>query len=93
MKLDIASSFICFHNLSVYDVYIPYILISSSSVLLYIFSSRSRWGCQVTDNGLYKISLAKCVNKLTSISLWGVTGITDSGVVQLVNDLIISNTS
>lgn len=25
MKLDIASSFICFHNLSVYDVYIPYI--------------------------------------------------------------------
>ncbi|CBI21400.3 hypothetical protein AAG906_024051 [Vitis piasezkii] len=50
--------------------------------------SRSRWGCQVTDNGLYKISLAKCVNKLTSISLWGVTGITDSGVVQLISRAI-----
>ena len=47
--------------------------------------SRSRWGCQVTDDGLYKISRANYVSKLTSISLWGVTWITDSGVVELVN--------
>ncbi|XVF15530.1 hypothetical protein REPUB_Repub09cG0162000 [Reevesia pubescens] len=46
--------------------------------------SRSRWGCQITDNGLYKISLAKCVSNLTSISLWGMTGITDKGFVQLI---------
>ncbi|GAB4846965.1 hypothetical protein Ancab_025975 [Ancistrocladus abbreviatus] len=45
--------------------------------------SRSRWGCQITDNGLYKISSAKCVSNLTSISLWGMTGITDKGVLQL----------
>ncbi|GLT50130.1 hypothetical protein SLA2020_236380 [Shorea laevis] len=47
--------------------------------------SRSRWGCQITDDGLYKISLAKCVSNLTSISLWGMTGITDKGVVQLIS--------
>ncbi|GAB4848990.1 hypothetical protein Ancab_003803 [Ancistrocladus abbreviatus] len=47
--------------------------------------SRSCWGCQITDNGLYKISLAKCVSNLTSISLWGMTGVTDKGVVQLVS--------
>ncbi|XP_044469444.1 F-box protein At5g67140 [Mangifera indica] len=47
--------------------------------------SRSRWGCQITDNGLYRISLAKCVSNLTSISLWGWTGITDRGVVQLIS--------
>ncbi|KHG05977.1 hypothetical protein F383_32460 [Gossypium arboreum] len=46
--------------------------------------SRSRWGCQITDNGLYQISLAKCVSNLTSVSLWGMTGITDKGVVQLI---------
>ncbi|PON67152.1 F-box domain containing protein [Trema orientale] len=46
--------------------------------------SRSRWGCQISDNGLYQISLAKCVSNLTSISLWGMTGITDKGVVQLI---------
>ncbi|XP_058080458.1 F-box protein At5g67140 isoform X2 [Magnolia sinica] len=45
--------------------------------------SRRCWGCQITDDGLYKISLAKCVGNLTSISLWGMTGITDKGVVQL----------
>lgn len=54
------------------------------NLLLLYFSSRSRWGCQITDNGLYRISLAKCVSNLTSISLWGWTGITDRGVVQLV---------
>ncbi|MBA0772039.1 hypothetical protein Gotri_007479 [Gossypium trilobum] len=48
------------------------------------YSSRSRWGCQITDNGLYQISLAKCVSNLTSVSLWGMTGITDKGVVQLI---------
>ncbi|MBA0760903.1 hypothetical protein Gotri_023615 [Gossypium trilobum] len=47
-------------------------------------SSRSRWGCQITDNGLCQISLAKCVSSLTSISLWGITGITDKGVVKLI---------
>lgn len=47
--------------------------------------SRSCWGCQITDDGLYKISLAKCVSNLTSISLWGMSGITDKGVVQLIS--------
>lgn len=47
--------------------------------------SRSRWGCQITDIGLYQISSAKCVSNLTSISLWGMTGITDKGVVQLIS--------
>ncbi|KAF9602186.1 hypothetical protein IFM89_025486 [Coptis chinensis] len=47
--------------------------------------SRSCWGCQITDDGLYKISVAKCVSNLTSISLWGMTGITDRGVIQLVS--------
>ncbi|XP_027361430.1 F-box protein At5g67140 [Abrus precatorius] len=45
---------------------------------------RSRWGCQITDVGLLRISMAKCVINLTSISLWGLTGITDEGVVQLI---------
>ncbi|XP_065875020.1 F-box protein At5g67140 [Euphorbia lathyris] len=47
--------------------------------------SRSCWGCQITDNGLYEISLAKCIPNLTSISLWGMTGITDKGVVHLIS--------
>ncbi|KAF2532054.1 hypothetical protein F2Q70_00031170, partial [Brassica cretica] len=47
--------------------------------------SRSRWGCHITDNGLYQIASARCVSNLTSISLWGMTAITDSGVVQLVS--------
>ncbi|KAJ8764470.1 hypothetical protein K2173_006210 [Erythroxylum novogranatense] len=47
--------------------------------------SRSCWGCQITDNGLYQISSAKCVSNLTSISLWGMAGITDSGVIQLIS--------
>ncbi|XP_009403201.2 F-box protein At5g67140 isoform X2 [Musa acuminata AAA Group] len=46
--------------------------------------SRSCWGCQITDGGLYKISLTKCVGNLLSISLWGMAGITDKGVIQLV---------
>ncbi|XP_019423356.1 PREDICTED: F-box protein At5g67140-like [Lupinus angustifolius] len=46
---------------------------------------RSRWGCQITDAGLCRISFAKCVSNLTSISLWGLTGITDEGVVQLIS--------
>ncbi|XP_074586848.1 F-box protein At5g67140-like [Curcuma longa] len=46
--------------------------------------SRSCWGCQITDEGLYKISLTKCVGKLLSISMWGMAGITDRGVIQLV---------
>jgi hypothetical protein len=47
-------------------------------------SSNGRWGCRITDAGLLQISLAKCGPNLTSISLWGVTAITDEGVVQLV---------
>ncbi|XP_042496804.1 F-box protein At5g67140-like isoform X2 [Macadamia integrifolia] len=47
--------------------------------------SRSRWGCQITDDGLNRVSLAKCISNLTSISLWGMTGITDKGVIQLVS--------
>ncbi|KAK6923054.1 F-box domain [Dillenia turbinata] len=47
--------------------------------------SRSCWGCQISDNGLCKISLAQCVSKLQSISLWGMTGITDEGVVHLIS--------
>lgn len=47
--------------------------------------SKSRWGCQITDNGLYQLSSAKCISNLSSISLWGMTGITDKGVVQLIS--------
>lgn len=47
--------------------------------------SRSRWDCQITDNGLYQISLANCIGNLTSISLWGMARITDRGVVQLIS--------
>ncbi|KAL5075635.1 hypothetical protein RYX36_014619 [Vicia faba] len=46
---------------------------------------RSRWSCQITDAGLIRISYAKCIGNLTSISLWGLTGITDEGVVQLIS--------
>ncbi|VFQ75295.1 unnamed protein product [Cuscuta campestris] len=52
--------------------------------------SRSRWGCQITDNGLCRLSMAKCISKLSSVSLWGTTGITDQGVVQLVRISLIS---
>ncbi|KAF0901577.1 hypothetical protein E2562_003550 [Oryza meyeriana var. granulata] len=47
--------------------------------------SRSCWGCQITDQGLIRISTAECVKNLTSISLWGLAGITDNGVIQLVS--------
>ncbi|EER89264.1 hypothetical protein BDA96_10G061400 [Sorghum bicolor] len=47
--------------------------------------SRSCWGCHITDEGLIKISSADCVGNLTSISLWGLAGITDKGVVHLVS--------
>ncbi|KAJ8546174.1 hypothetical protein K7X08_018757 [Anisodus acutangulus] len=50
-----------------------------------IASSRSRWGCQITDRGLYQLSTAKCISILSSLSLWGTTGITDTGVVQLIS--------
>lgn len=54
------------------------------SELFAFFSSRSRWGCQITDRGLYQLSTARCISNLSSLSLWGTTGITDTGVVQLV---------
>ncbi|KAL4582265.1 hypothetical protein LXL04_006809 [Taraxacum kok-saghyz] len=65
---------------------------STSRLVCYAYAlkeldiSKSRWGCQITDNGLYQLSTAKCIINLTSISLWGMTGITDKGVVQLVSD-------
>ncbi|PWA50737.1 F-box domain, cyclin-like protein [Artemisia annua] len=37
------------------------------------------------DNGLYKLSTAKCIANLSSISLWGMTGITDKGVIHLIS--------
>ncbi|XP_044960814.1 F-box protein At5g67140-like isoform X2 [Hordeum vulgare subsp. vulgare] len=43
------------------------------------------WGCQITDQGLLDISTAACVGNLTSVSLWGLAGITDKGVVHLVS--------
>lgn len=47
--------------------------------------STSRWGCHITNCGLKRISLAACCPNLTSISLWGVTAITDEGVIELVS--------
>ncbi|KQK19460.1 F-box protein At5g67140 isoform X2 [Brachypodium distachyon] len=43
------------------------------------------WGCQITDQGLLKLSSATCVPNLTSISLWGLARITDKGVVHLIS--------
>ncbi|KAM1502380.1 hypothetical protein TB1_026730 [Malus domestica] len=60
-------------------------LLRSAYSLKELDISRRRWGCQITDTGLYRISLAKCISNLTSISLWGITGITDKGVVQLIS--------
>lgn len=48
------------------------------------YRSRSRWGCMITDYGLYQMSNAKCIGNLSSVSLWGLAAITDKGVVQLV---------
>ncbi|XP_047062399.1 F-box protein At5g67140-like [Lolium rigidum] len=47
--------------------------------------SRSCWGCHISDRGLLEISSAACVGNLTSVSLWGLAGITDKGVVHLVS--------
>uniref|UniRef100_A0A0D6QXC2 Uncharacterized protein n=1 Tax=Araucaria cunninghamii TaxID=56994 RepID=A0A0D6QXC2_ARACU len=47
--------------------------------------SRACWGCQITDDGLCQLSLSKCCRNLTSVSMWGMTGITDRGVMQLVS--------
>ncbi len=47
-------------------------------------SSLGRWGSRITDAGLIRISLARCCPNLKSISMWGVTSITDDGVVHLV---------
>ncbi|XP_071711598.1 F-box protein At5g67140 [Rutidosis leptorrhynchoides] len=64
---------------------------STSRIVRYAYAlkeldiSKSRWGCQITDNGLYQLSSAKCISNLSSISLWGMTGITDKGVVQLIS--------
>ncbi|KAL9253937.1 F-box protein-like protein [Drosera capensis] len=60
-------------------------LVSLAYSLKELDISRSRWGCQISDDGLYKISLSKCIPNLSSISLWGMTGITDRGVIQVVS--------
>ncbi|CAI9752866.1 unnamed protein product [Fraxinus pennsylvanica] len=52
--------------------------------------SRSRWGCQITDHGLYQLSMAKCICNLSSVSIWGSTAITDKGVVQIECTIMIS---
>ncbi|KAJ4963826.1 hypothetical protein NE237_023765 [Protea cynaroides] len=59
-------------------------LVAHAYILEDLDISRSRWDCQISDDGLYRISLAKCISNLKSISLWGITGITDKGVIQLV---------
>ncbi|CAN1164484.1 F-box protein At5g67140 [Linum perenne] len=53
--------------------------------LTHLDISRSRWGCQITDEGLLRMSSAYCIPNLTSISLWGITGITDLGVLHLIS--------
>ncbi|KAK6924040.1 F-box domain [Dillenia turbinata] len=60
-------------------------LVFDAYSLKHLDISRSCWGCQISDNGLCKISLAHCVSNLRSISLWGMTGITDKGVVHLIS--------
>ncbi|KAG8367081.1 hypothetical protein BUALT_Bualt16G0035600 [Buddleja alternifolia] len=47
--------------------------------------SRSRWGCQITDYGLHQLSMGKCISNLSSVSLWGLTAVTDQGVIQLIS--------
>jgi len=47
--------------------------------------SLGRWGSRITDAGLIRISLARCCPNLKSISMWGVTSITDDGVMHLVS--------
>ncbi|KAJ4792616.1 F-box family protein-like [Rhynchospora pubera] len=59
-------------------------LVCAADKLKELNISRSCWGCRITDEGLFKISSAKCIGKLTSISLWGMAGITDSGVINLI---------
>ncbi|CAM6116383.1 unnamed protein product [Calypogeia fissa] len=61
-------------------------LVEGAWNLLELDISLGRWGSRITDAGLCRISKSKCCPNLTSISLWGVTGITDEGVVQLVTE-------
>ncbi|GJV68156.1 F-box protein [Tanacetum coccineum] len=52
---------------------------STSRLVTYAYSlkeldiSKSCWGCQITDNGLYQLSAAKCVTNLSSISHNGIS--------------------
>ncbi|KAG0559514.1 hypothetical protein KC19_10G111100 [Ceratodon purpureus] len=63
-------------------------LVEGAGSLKELNLSNGRWGCRITDAGLLQISLAKCCPNLTSISLWGVTAITDDGVVKLVTEAV-----
>ncbi|KAG0468381.1 hypothetical protein HPP92_017709 [Vanilla planifolia] len=50
--------------------------------------SRSCWGCQITDEGLYKISSAKCVSRATSLQHLNIGGtfITDESLFAIGNN-------
>ncbi|CAM8992783.1 unnamed protein product [Rhodiola kirilowii] len=47
-------------------------------------SSMGRWGCQITDEEWSRYP-CKMHPNLTFISLWGMAGITDAGVIQLIS--------
>ncbi|KAL3700611.1 hypothetical protein R1sor_018633 [Riccia sorocarpa] len=59
-------------------------LVQGATKLLELDISLGRWGSRITDGGLHWIASSQCCPNLTSISLWGVTGVTDEGVVELV---------
>ncbi|KAK6152738.1 hypothetical protein DH2020_012377 [Rehmannia glutinosa] len=35
--------------------------------------------------GLHQLSMAKCIGNLSSVSLWGLTAVTDKGVIQVIS--------
>ncbi|KAE9613036.1 hypothetical protein Lal_00027612 [Lupinus albus] len=88
-KQGVKVSLACRHNLSFgglkMDDDSAVRLVSHAYNLKNLGIPRSRWSCQITDAGLRRISSARCVSNLTSLSLWGLTGITDEGVVQLIS--------
>ncbi|KAJ7212457.1 hypothetical protein O6H91_Y476400 [Diphasiastrum complanatum] len=60
-------------------------LVEEATNLKELDISASGWGCRITDYGLRRISQSKCCGNLISISLWGLTAISDSGVTELVS--------
>ncbi|EFJ10558.1 hypothetical protein SELMODRAFT_127902 [Selaginella moellendorffii] len=59
-------------------------LVNQALNLLDLDMSAGTWGCQITDIALVAIADSSCCPNLRSISLWGVTAITDQGVAALV---------